>query len=53
MSTNQPVKENAIRQPSLTDALIPLLFMITLLVALDRVVRYRCRLGSACRWPYS
>ena len=31
MSTNQPVKENAIRQPSLTDALIPLLFMITLL----------------------
>jgi Na+:H+ antiporter, NhaC family len=32
MSTNQPVKENAIRQPSLTDALIPLLFMITLLV---------------------
>lgn len=33
MSTNQPVKEIAIRQPSLTDALIPLLFMITLLAA--------------------
>jgi NhaC family Na+:H+ antiporter len=32
MSTNQSVKENAIRQPSLTDALIPLLFMIVLLV---------------------
>jgi Na+:H+ antiporter, NhaC family len=32
MSTNQPVKENAIRPPSLLDALIPLLFMITLLV---------------------
>ena len=32
MNTNQPVKENAIRQPSLLDALIPLLFMIALLV---------------------
>ena len=32
MSTNQNVKENAIRPPSLLDALIPLLFMITLLV---------------------
>ena len=33
MSTNQPVKESAIRQPSLTDALIPLIFMIVLLIA--------------------
>ncbi len=33
MSTDQPVKENAIRLPSLLDALIPLLFMILLLAA--------------------
>ena len=45
MSTDQPVKENAIRQPSLLDALIPLLFMIALLVTLDRVVWPRCSLG--------
>lgn len=32
MSTNQPVKESAIRQPSLADALIPLIFMIVLLI---------------------
>ncbi len=32
MSTNPPEKEKTIREPSLTDALIPLLFMIGLLV---------------------
>jgi NhaC family Na+:H+ antiporter len=32
MSTNQNDEENAIRPPSLTDALIPLLFMIVLLI---------------------
>ncbi len=32
MSTDRPVDKNAIRQPSLLDALIPLLFMIVLLI---------------------
>jgi NhaC family Na+:H+ antiporter len=33
MSTNPSVKEKSVREPSLTDALIPLLFMIGLLIA--------------------
>ena len=42
MQTDQTGNKKAIREPSLLDALIPLIFMIVLLDRLDRVVRARC-----------
>ncbi len=46
MNADLPKKESVIREPSMVDALIPLIFMIAAAHDLDRVVRDRCS-----RWP--